>query len=341
MAKFIQPPVLKRRWLANIGDHVIALAWSGDGSKVAAASVSGPISLFDSTAGALKLTLPGHHFGTTSLAWQSGGKLLASSGQDGKVRLWDALAGTEVAALDGGSTWVEQLAWHPQGHLLASGAGKKLRLFSDMGELIRTYPDQAASIAAIAWLPKGKEFVTGCYGGVSFWSPESDALLRRFEWKGSIVALAVSPDGRFIAGGAQDASVHFWYTKTGKDLEMTGYPQKVRELSWDSSSRFLATGGGEMVTIWDCSGKGPAGSKPIGHELHDKPLTVVAFQNKGPMLASACGDGVIALWYPGVSKKVLTVTQFAEGGVSQLRWAPNDNRFAVGGDQGEVALYSV
>ena len=341
MAKVTQPPVLRQRWLANIGDHVISLAWSTDGSVLAAGSISGPITLFDTTTGGVKQTLKGHGFGTAAIAWQPGGKLLASAGQDGKVRLWDAQTGSEMVAMDGGSAWVEQLIWHPRGEWLVSAAGKKLRLWNAKGELLQNYPDQAATIAAVSWLPKGKEFITTCYGGVFFWSPENDSLIRRFEWKGSVLALAVSPDSQFIAGGCQDASVHFWHVKNGKNLEMTGYPQKVKELSWDSSSRFLATGGGEQVTIWDCSGKGPAGSTPISFELHLKPLTALAFQNNGPILASACADGVIALWYPAVWKKVLTTTQFSEAGVSQLKWAPNDNRFAVGGDLGEVALYSV
>ncbi len=198
----------------------------------------------------------------------------------------DGETGSEMVAMDGGSAWVEQLIWHPCGEWLVSAAGKKLRLWNAKGELLQNYPDQAATIAAVSWLPKGKEFITTCYGGVFFWSPENDSLIRRFEWKGSVLALAVSPDSQFIAGGCQDALVHFWHVKNGKNLEMTGYPQKVKELSWDSSSRFLATGGGEQVTIWDCSGKGPAGSTPISFELHLKPLTALAFQNNGPILAS-------------------------------------------------------
>jgi WD domain, G-beta repeat len=340
MAKLTQPPILKQRWQASMGDHVIALAWSSHGSTLAAASVAGPITLFDTASGAVQHTLPGHGFGTAALAWQPGGKLLASAGQDGKVRFWDSQTGSEAAVVEGGSAWVEQLAWHPGGAQLLSAAGKKLRLWDSRGELIRNYPDQDATIAAVAWLPKGKEFVSACYGGVSFWSPENESLKRRMEWKGSILALAVSPDGQYIAGGGQDASVHFWYVKNGKDLAMTGYPRKVQEISWDTGSQFLATGGGNLVTIWDCSGKGPAGSKPLSYELHVNPVSSLSFQNKGALLASACGDGIIALWYPGVWKKALAVTQFSEG-VARLSWKPGDDRFAVGGAAGAVAVYAL
>jgi WD40 repeat protein len=234
------------------------------------------------------------------------------------------------------------VVWSPHGNSLVSAAGKKLRLWNDRGGLLRAYPDQPASIADIKWSSKGKEFAAAGYGGVSFFNPEGkgDEPRTRFSWKGSVLAIAWSPDGKFIAGGGQDCSVHFWYMKDGKDLEMTGYPQKVRELSWDASSTYMATGGGDLVTIWNCSGKGPAGSTPISLAFHEMALSALAFQNCGPLLASACSAGMLAFWLPGGSKRVLSHTKLDDG-ISQLAWAPNDARLAIGGEAGYVGLFTV
>lgn len=340
MAKLSQPPSLALRWQASVEDHVIALAWSPEGSQVAVAAVSGPITLFDVATGAAKYTLPGHGFGTTSIAWQPGGTILASAGQDGKVRLWDVSNGNERFVLDAGAAWGERVAWNARGDALVSAAGKKLRLWNEKGELLRAYPDGTSSIADVKWHAKGKEFASAGYGGVTIWLPDGDAPKARFEWKGSVLAIAWSPDGKCLAGGAQDASVHFWYVKTGKDLEMSGYPQKVRELAWDATGTYLATGGGNLATVWDCSGKGPAGSKPLSFELHEEPLSCLAFQNRGPLLASACTGGILALWLPGGSKRVLSQTKM-EAGISQVAWSANDARIAVGGETGAVALFSL
>ena len=46
MARLNSPPQLALRWRQSIDDHVIALAWSPDGSTVAAASVTGPVTSF-------------------------------------------------------------------------------------------------------------------------------------------------------------------------------------------------------------------------------------------------------------------------------------------------------
>src|SRR5580700_7304811 len=71
---------LRPVWQAAIPDHTIGIAWSGDGKLVAAAAVSGPITLFDATTGKQSHELKGHGFGTTAIAWQPGGKFLASVG---------------------------------------------------------------------------------------------------------------------------------------------------------------------------------------------------------------------------------------------------------------------
>jgi WD40 repeat protein len=340
MAKASPPPSLVSRWRAQIDDYVNALAWSPDSSELAAASVSGPLTIFDAASGAIKRALKGHSFGTTSLSWQPGGRSLASSGQDGKARIWDVDTGAELAALDAGAPWVERVAWSPSGEWLVTAAGKKLRLWNAKGELVRAFADESATIADVKWGDKAGEFASAGYGGVAFWNISAEQPSTRFAWKGSVLALAWSPNGKFIVGGAQDASVHFWYTADGKDLEMSGYPQKVRELSWDPTSTLIATGGGNQITIWNCSGKGPAGTAPIGFELHQQPLTGLVFQNRGQMLASACSEGRIALWLPGGRKKTLAQTKVDQG-VSSLLWAPNDQRLAAGGEGGFVGVWAV
>jgi len=80
---------LRPVWQASVPDHTISVAWSLDARFLAAAAVSGPITVFDAATGKPSHELKGHGFGTTAIAWQPNGKLLASVGQDNKVRLWD------------------------------------------------------------------------------------------------------------------------------------------------------------------------------------------------------------------------------------------------------------
>ncbi len=156
-----------QRWQTNVGDHVIALAWSPDGNTLAAAAVGGPITLCDGQTGRIRHLLAGHEFGTTALSWSPQGTLLASSGQDGTVRLWNPADGTEDRVLEAGSAWVERVAWSPSGTLIAAAAGKKIRLWNPAGRLVQEFDDHPSTVADIQWKPGTLELASASYGQIA------------------------------------------------------------------------------------------------------------------------------------------------------------------------------
>lgn len=372
--------VLKTSWRADMDEHfIVSLKWSHSGQYLAAASADGPIAVFAGASGSWEHTLSGHSPGTLAMDWHPTVDALASGGQDGKIRLWDVTTGSATATLDGGGIWVERLAWSlsnpaptrvlrgrstavlsstPSSDapvLLASAAGKLLRLWSTDGVLVRETRDHTSTIADIAWMPANTPFkkqyelggsspasvlVCATYGGLTLWRTDLDDPIGRFIWKGSTLVISCSPDGQFIATGDQDSTVHFWITRTELDLQMWGYPTKVRELSWNSTSRYLATGGGSTVTVWDCSGKGPEGTRPLQLSIHEGQITALAFQHRGVYLASACTNGLVAIWSVGQSKLPVAKLQFTEA-ISQLSWSPDDKSLAVGTERGVVAVLSM
>lgn len=333
---------LRLAWTARVPDHVIDLSWSPEGRYLAAAAISGPVSILDASSGKSAHDLKGHGFGTTAVAWQPGGALLASVGQDGKVRLWDTTTGSEAKSLDAGGSWVERLAWNSAGTLLAASAGKATRVWHADGQRLRELPPQAGTVTDLAWRPGTSHLTVLAYGAAILYDPTTGDILRTFAWKGSPLAMAWSPDAKVLAHGNQDATVHFWYFESGVDLQMYGYPTKVRELSWDFSSRYLATGGGPMPCVWDCGGpKGPEGTEPQMLEGHEETLTAVAFQSRGYLLASSAMDGRVILWQPG-NKKTPKIGEHRFGAeASTSAWSPDDRSLAAGSGDGTVALFRV
>lgn len=171
---------LGEAWLGEVEDHVIDLAWSWDGSRLAAASVNGPVSIFGGSSGRLEHCVVGHGFGTTSLSWSPYGSVLATAGQDGMARAWDAATGAERFCVEGGAPWVERVAWSPPGDFLATAAGKTLRFWDAHGRLVQEAPPQPSTIADIRWRPRSHELASAAYGQLAFWKPDKPAPSRVF-----------------------------------------------------------------------------------------------------------------------------------------------------------------
>lgn len=334
---------LSPHWQAGTIGHVISMAWAPNGQVLAAAAADGPITIL-SRQGEIIASLPGHRFGTSAIAWSREGSHLASGGQDGKIIIWNPTTWKAELTLEAGSDWAEHLAWNPLGgtngipHILATAAGRKLRLWGIDGKLIRELEDHKTTIASLAWKPASQLLSTVSYSRLAIYGTKTSKAERQFEWKGSILKIAWSPNGKYIATGDQDATVHFWFEKTGRDLQMSGYPTKVRELSWDSTSRYLATGGGTDITVWDCL-KSPEGTRPIVLRGHEMFVSALAYQHRGPLLASAGLDGRVIVWHPHNNKKPLCGIAL-NSPVSQLCWSPDEALIAAGTDSGGIVVFN-
>ena len=330
-------------WQGEAGGHVIDMAWDPHGGRLAAAAADGPVTIFNLD-GALYRPLEGHRFGTMVIAWSSNGNRFSSAGQDGRIIFWDLENGQSALELEGGASWVEHLAWNQFGgrkgipNMLASAAGRRLRLWDENGKLIRQFEDHPQTISSIAWKPDSHLLSTSTYGRLALFAAGQETPQRQFHWKGSILKVCWSPNGKFVATGDQDSTVHFWFEKTGRDLQMSGYPTKVRELSWNATSRYLATGGGIDVTIWDCL-KSPEGSRPIVLKGHDKLISALAFQNRGDLLASAGEDGRIIIWNPHLNRRGLQ-GMAANSPITRISWSPNDQLLAVGTASGAILVFA-
>jgi WD40 repeat protein len=121
---------------------------------------------------------------------------------------------------------------------------------------------------------------------------------------------------------------------------MQGYPRKVRELAWDASSRYLATGGAPVSCVWDCSGAGPADREPIQLEAHKDYISCLAYQREGELLASGAEDGQVILWKPSTQHGAISIAKH-DAPISQLVWSADDQRLTVATAGGGVLLYAI
>ncbi|MCY4222470.1 MAG: PQQ-binding-like beta-propeller repeat protein [Thiotrichales bacterium] len=288
--------ILRQGWSASVGDYAIAGGWVLQGKALVVGDSAGGVCAFDGTSGASTWTQPEtHDGGLLAMAIHPGGTAFATAGQDGRVLIRDVAEGRVTQAIGVGDGWVEHVAWSPDGQWLAASCSRQVRAYGADGREAWRSGDHPSTVSAIAWSGAG-ELATACYGRVTFFDASTGERRQKLEWKGSLVSMALSPDGDVVACGSQDNSVHFWRRSTEEDSMMSGYTGKPSALTFDHTGTLLATGGGEDVTVWSFQGDGPEGTRPGVLELHVEPVTTLAFARRGMRLASAARDNAVVVW---------------------------------------------
>lgn len=327
-------------------DFVSKLIWSRDGNFIFGSTSQGQMVELDSTALQRQSTWRAHSHGLSDFASSHDGHLIATGGQDGKMgtlKIWERKDSTFRLVSDNpsGAYTTEIVKFSPDGDSIVTGSGKFMKVWDIQGQLVQKYQPLHSTISGIEWRGSQERIATSSYGGIHLWDTGQQNPQRHFEWKGSLISMEISPNGKWIAAGCQDQSVHIWKATSGEDLEMSGYPMKVKPICWSEDSRYLATGGGADVTIWDFSGKGPAGSKPIVRLGHVDMIMGFAFRPKHKtQLASIANDGAFFLWDLSVKKKPLVLGVRTEK-ASTLAWSPDGKKLVVGYKSGEVCLWDV
>ena len=330
---------LAESWHVALNDYIIDLAWSPDASKLVAVTVEGAVFLIDDRGDSAHCTLIGQHAGgANSVSWRCDGAEFATAGHDGQVKVWDGDSGQELSSLEAGDSWVAKAVYSPRRNVLATAAGRHLKLWDEQREAFYESSDHASTIADVGWNPDGSGIAAAAYNGVTVHVPGRQRQPRKYTWKGSSLVLAWSPDAKYIATGEQDRTVHFWHVQSGTDARMRGFPTKVLELSWDSSGRWLATGGGASVCLWDCSGDGPAGRRPRLYDAHENKLTQVAFQPDGKLLASTDTDAFLFLWESDIRRTEIVAEFLLSSAASCVRWCKG-GKLAVGQQDGKVVTF--
>jgi WD40 repeat protein len=338
---------LEPRATAAMDDYIADCAWAPDGKSLAVAGGEGKVALARLGNDSLSLDVVGEHLlGTLAVAWRPHAKTFATSGQDGALVLWDGETGKQLRRWKPAPTPTQALAFSPDGQLLASAAGKAVTLWSPEGEKVHAFAAATSTAVALAFDRPGTDLGVALNGEIAVHRIERTSHgagryeTRRYKWSAACLTVNFSGNGRFLATGMADGSLHFWNRSTRKDSQMRGYDGKLELVGWSADSRHLASSTGNELVLWDFGGKGPEGTRPIVLNGHTERVDSFAWQPGGDHLVSGGRDWRIALWRPAKTREAIDV-QMTESEVSVVRWSPDGKFLAAGEKTGRLTVYQL
>ena len=267
---------------------------------------------------------------------------LLTGGEDGKVKRIGA-DGSITELADVPRKWISVVAGGPQGAVAyAYGKTSIVRLSDGTTKSF----EETRSVEAVAFAPKGLRIAVARYNGVTLHWVGTNGAPQDLEWKGAHTGVTFSPDGRFLVTMMQENALHGWKLdgKAGdnRHMRMTGYPAKVKSLSWSPKGKWLASSGAPAAIVWPFSAKdGPMGKAPL--ELGTRAnimVTQVAFHPAEEVLAIGFVDGMILGVRIADGKEAL-LRRPGSGGITGLSWSSGGKLLAFSSDAGDCGVIDI
>src|SRR5882724_10512316 len=265
----------------------------------------------------------------------SDGTRIVTGGDDGKVVALNAKGEVAVLATDAKRRWIDNVALHPDG-AVAWSAGKTAFVRGGKGE--EKFFDAPSTVGGLAFAPKGVRLAVAHYNGVSLWFPNMAANAQVLEWAGSHLGVVFSQDNKFLVTAMHEPALHGWRLADNRHMRMTGYPGRVRSMSWSAGGKALATSGADSVILWPFASKdGPMGKEPAMLAPLQARVTTVACHPKQDILAAGYSDGTILMVRMDDGAEIL-VRRNGGAPVSALAWNGKGTMLAFAAEDGEAGL---
>ncbi|HEV7434800.1 MAG TPA: WD40 repeat domain-containing protein [Pseudorhizobium sp.] len=314
---------------------------------VVATHFLGEVPLFASAAGTIHRLDGGEkvteaHEGLLTCIRDPYSATLLTGGEDGKVlRIGHDGSVTQLA--EAPRKWINVVAGGPQGAVAyAHGRTSFVRLSDGT---TRDFSEER-TVEGLAFAPKGLRIAVARYNGVTLHWVGTNGAPVDLDWKGAHTGVTFSPDGRFLVTTMQENALHGWKLdgKPGdaRHMRMTGYPAKVKSLSWSVKGKWLASSGAPAAIVWPFSAKdGPMGKAPL--ELGTRAnimVTQVAFHPAEEVLAIGFVDGMILGVRIADGKEAL-LRRPGKGAITGLSWSATGKLLAFSSEAGDCGVIDI
>jgi len=282
-----------------------------------------------------------HDGASLSACLHPAGEGIVSGGDDGRLVWARADGATELAKVPG--RWLDSVAASAESKLIAFAAGREVHVRDAADPAFARVFTHDKTVADIAFDPKGRRIAAASYGGAWLWfariAEQKPSVLK---WAGSHIALAWSPDGKFLVSGMQENALHGWRVADEKNMRMGGYPAKVKSLVFLAKGNVMATSGANGVVIWPFAGSnGPMGKQAAEVGFEESALvTRVAGQAGGSWATWGLDDGRVRAC-DLIGQKMVEIKAERGPPISALAMTADGKRVAWGDEEGQAGVAEI
>jgi WD40 repeat protein len=250
-------------------------------------------------------TLTGHTDAVLTLAISPDGSYLASSSLDRTLRIWDLQTLTCVHAIDTQAEGICALVFSPDGSKLISGNYQADLQLWDLatGTLDRTLAKHPNRIEAVAVCQVRQLIATACDNQIRIWDLQTGQCLQTIAAHYlSVLSVAFSRDGRYLASGGMDKTAKIWDTRSWNCVQtLTGQQSWVTTVAFSPTPitsadppeyELIVSGGDRSIERWNIL----TGECLATYTGHTNWVWSIAYSPDGSNIASAGEDETIQIW---------------------------------------------
>ncbi len=270
-----------------------SLAYSPDGTRLAAGCGDGSVKFWNMTASGL--AMPGLKTGgrgpVRAIAFSPDSTIFAAISEDRNVKLYNSVTHQELGVLKGHKHPINALAFSPNGTLLITGAGNQqknteLKVWNVASrQELTNLTGQSTPVLSVAFSPDSRLVAAGCRDGtVRIWELASRELKQTLTGHTAQVnAIAFAPRSSILASAGKDLTIKFWDIATGQEQRtFAGLTSEVRSIAFSPDGKTFAAAD-HNVRLWDL-----VSGQPLRMlKGHKNAITALVFSPKGKELATA------------------------------------------------------